>query len=341
MAAITTKTEEALKEENEKLKRKILFLESQAKDLKDHFYEVFDEKSHLEKLVQQLKEENIRLNQKYLAVVGEQLFREAEKKKLVFPIEILNNITSFNKSIYENTIAVKFNYSNDVKIMEGQEEFVETKFIVAEIIVRLDKRLHKPWREHIMSFFKKCYGRYGSTRYFEFLENRQCHLEIGTCDESLSHTFVFHFECRPEYNVTEYDPDLYPIRRRAQQIVSCQLENITRAFFRPPETPAQPYVALTYDGKKIIQDGSFCGDGACCETVSSRVCVCDYKVHKVDRPPQDGPHGNFEDLIYQSHWWHMLIKASNPIEVKIHLVNNKRLPLNKGLRPATMFHSRQ
>lgn len=337
MSAIrNTESIETLKAENEKLKQALESKLEEEKDHRDQFYEVLDEKLQLEKLVKELREENIRLHEKYLAAIGDQLFREAKKKKLVFPNEVLNNITSFNKSIYENTISVQFTYSDEVKIIQGQEEYVETKFIVAEIDVRLDKRLHKPWREHIMSFFKKCFGRCGSTRYFEFLENRKCYLEIGTCDESLSHTFVFHFECRPEYTVAEYDPDLYPIRRRAQKIVSCQLENITRAFFRPPETPVQPYVALTFDGKRMIQDGSFCGDGACCETVSSRVGVCDYKVHKVDRPPQDGPNGNFEELIYHTHWWHKLIRASNPIEVKIHLVNNKRLPLSKGLRPATI-----
>lgn len=73
---------ETLKAENEKLKQALELKLEEEKDHRDQFYEVLDEKLQLEKLVKELREENIRLNEKYLAAIGDQLFGEAEKKKL-------------------------------------------------------------------------------------------------------------------------------------------------------------------------------------------------------------------------------------------------------------------
>jgi len=333
-----TNNEQTLQEENRQLKLKMRFLEDTEGALIDQIEKLLKEKSQLQNIIKGLRKENISLNEKYLATLGERLF--ARKKKMLFSSDVLNTILSYNKSVYENTVSVQFYTTNNVEHTrvlddEGEvERYVESKHIVANVEVTLDKRIHKTWRSFIESQFENIWE-----RKHEFVEGYHYFLDVqtpssdpGLADEGILYSYFF--QCDPRYDMADrfQDQMLDNVICQAKKILSEELVNHLSLIFSSPETPLQHYVTRDDKGNKIFQNG------APCRGVNvGRPLVSDYKLLKIEKPPQDNSKQNDGKEIYKADWWNNLFLRSDDIEVKVVLVNNKRLPLSKGLNSVTVF----
>ena len=335
-----TNNVQTLQEENRQLKLKMRFLENTEGVLIDQIEKLLKEKSQLQNIIKGLRKENISLNEKYLATIGERLFSKAKEKKMIFSTDVVNTILSYNKSVYENTVSVQFYTKNNVEntldtFFEGEvERYVESKHIVANVEVTLDKRIHKSWRSFITSQFKNIWE-----RKLEFVEGYHYFLDVqtpssdpGLADDGILYSYFF--QCDPRYDMADrfQDQMLDNIVCKAKQIVSEELVNHLALIFAPPETPLQHYVTRDDKGNKIFQNGSLCR-----YVNVGRSLLGDYKLLKIEKPPQDNSKQNDGKEIYNADWWNNLFLRSDDIEVKGILVNNKRLPLSKGLNPVTVF----
>lgn len=335
-----TNNVQTLQEENRQLKLKMRFLENTEGVLIDQIEKLLKEKSQLQNIIKGLRKENISLNEKHLATIGERLFSKAKEKKMIFSTDVVNTILSYNKSVYENTVSVEFHTNNNVEhtldtFFEGEgERYVESKHIIANVVVTLDKRIHKSWRSFIACQFEHIWE-----RKHKFVENYHYFLDVQTPssgtgtyeDEGI--LFTFYFQCDPRYDMADrlQDKILGDIICKAKQIVSEQLVNHLALIFAPPETPLQHYVTRDDKGNKVFQNGSPC------HWFPGRPRLGDFKLLKIEKPPQDNSKQNDGKEIYNAEWWNNLFLRSDDIEVKVILVNNKRLPLSKGLHPATLF----
>lgn len=328
-----TNNVQTLQEENRQLKLKLRFLEDSEGALIDQIEKLLKEKSKLQNHIKGLRRENISLNEKYLATIGERLFSKAKEKKMIFSTDVVNTILSYNKSVYENTVSVEFFTKNNVEhtldtFFEGEvERYVESKHIVANVEVTLDKRIHKSWRSFITSQFENIWE-----RKHEFVESYHYYLDVQTDDAGILYSYFF--QCDPRYNMADRFQDrmLDNIVCQAKKIVSEELVNHLSLIFSPPDTPLQHYVTRDDKGNKIFQNGS-----PCRYVNVGRSLLGDYKLLKIEKPSHDNSEQNDGKEIYNADWWNNLLLKSDDTEVKVVSVNNKRLPLSKGLHPVTIY----
>lgn len=302
------------KSERENLKRKISQLENENLHLKK-------QNTKSKTLIEGLRKENVRLNEKFLKTVL--------KEKL--PTSVMNYITSFNKSVYENRLSVQFGFPPEEQWNGNFNAILKVSF---------DERLNEEWRRQ--QNFQLTYR----LNAFEHKQKQLLPFDMGLTmnfqnwdikwDLKTFEVMVV-FQC--DKNIKLLDTTKCEVRflmLHNTKSLTCQLlEYIIEALAVPCNAPMQTYT--TFHGKNRHRSkNNFQGD---------------YDRHLFFK--RDYKHLEYQNELYYDESeikeWGDFTKFSTPwfmeemnkedirkqkvYEFDFKLVNNKRLPLSKGADP--------